>query len=833
LISLSEQSIIALTAALAHLVLIVYLIFKWRQCLSSPAWLSGYLVLTSLWDFLLFFQESGVIVLVTGQNWQLAPLYLLLLISLSIWSFTQGFLEVEARRYWAYIVSCLVLIGMATVEFGLLPLPATPLTVGHLVFNNQLITILLGSIMVITFLTSALYAALKAQYETYSPRHKNRLQILILSLSLITCGIWFYLSLIPIVQSLGLVIQWLGALILIYIVLSQELPDIYTGLKEFVKFVVVTSMTLLLYGGIIFMLQKVVIGFPYARLAVAMIAAVLLTISYLPLRRLTQHAVERILFRHRYNDEQVIKDYIQAINNILFIKDLVSISLTFIDENLNIKRGAFFLLNHQNDDSYTFDVLSNLNGELPKSVKLKKNTLLTRQLMDQGQSISQYTLDLHSNFRQSDLEGVKALKRMAFEQYVPIKRNHILIGVIALGPFASGAAYTIRDIEIFSTLAAQTAIALENARLFENVRQNLEEITRIKNLLDSVFSSIQSGVITVGTEDNVLMANDAAYHILDLSEPITPGSNIGVVLAQLQDTALPALLRDVKTTQRNYHNYEINTHMNGRGTVNLSVDLGPIRDAQKRLKGVTIVINDLTEMNRLQAVQDMFRTYLSPAVVDRLPSDPAQLKLGGHRQAVSILFADIRGFTTYSEFQQPEDLITILNKYLSIAAEAILAYEGTLDKFMGDAVMAIFNAPLAQEDHALRAVKAAAAMQKKLAKYHQRIGPHAPKLQFGVGIHVGEAVVGNVGTNSRMDYTAIGDAVNLAKRIQENTPGGKILLSQSVFERVRAHIEAVPFKRLTVKGRREPEQTYELIDVLPDLKEAVDLSLAIKSDGAD
>ena len=829
MISLSEQSIIALTAALAHLVLITYLIFKWRQCLSSPSWLMAYLVLTALWDSLLFFQESGFSSLVMSSSWQLAPLYLLVLISLSIWSFSQRFLETETRQPWAYFVSGLVLIGMAAVEFGFLPIPSPPLTIGNLVFNNQLITILLGSITVITFLIHTIYAGLKAQHETYSPRHRNRLHIFILSLSLITIGIWFYLSLIPIVQSLGLVIQWLGAPILIYMVLSQELPDIYTGLKESVKFVVVTSMTLFFYGGIIFILPKVVRDFPYARLAVAVIAAILLTVSYLPLRRLTQNAVERILFRHRYNDEQVIKDYIQAINNILFIRDLVSISLTFIDDTLNITRGAFFLLNHQDDDYYQFDILSNLNGELPQSIKLKKNTSLTHQLIDQGQSISQYSLDLRSDFRRADVEGVKALKAMAFEQYVPIKRNHILIGVIALGPFASGAAYTIGDIELFSTLAAQTAIALENARLFENVRQNLEEITRIKNLLDSVFGSIQSGVITVGTDDDVLMANNAASHILGNSKPIAPGSNIGMVLAQLQDTALPALLRDVKTTQRSYHNYEITTEMNGRGTVNLSVDLGPIRDAQKRLKGVTIVLNDLTEMNRLQAVHDMFRTYLSPAVVDRLPSDPAQLKLGGYRQEVSILFADIRGFTTFSEFQQPEDLITVLNKYLSIAAEAILVYEGTLDKFMGDAVMAIFNAPLAQEDHLLRAVKAASAMQKKLAEYHRRIGQHKPLLQFGVGIHVGEAVVGNVGTNSRMDYTAIGDAVNLAKRIQENTPGGKILLSQNAFERVQAHIEAVPFKRLTVKGRREPETTYELIDMLPSLKEAIDLSIGIKS----
>jgi class 3 adenylate cyclase len=228
---------------------------------------------------------------------------------------------------------------------------------------------------------------------------------------------------------------------------------------------------------------------------------------------------------------------------------------------------------------------------------------------------------------------------------------------------------------------------------------------------------------------------------------------------------------------------------------------------------VALVINDLTEKNRLQAVQDIFRKYLSPAVVDRLPSDPAQLRLGGQRQEVSILFADIRGFSTFSEFQSPEDLINVLNKYLSIAAESILVYEGTLDKFMGDGVMAIFNAPLSQDDHPLLAVRAAAAMQQALCKFHKSANNHAPHLEFGVGIHVGEAVVGNVGTDSRMDYTAVGDSVNLAKRIQENTPGGKILLSHHTYKRVRSFVNAVPYRELIVKGRQEPEQTYELLDV--------------------
>jgi adenylate cyclase len=205
----------------------------------------------------------------------------------------------------------------------------------------------------------------------------------------------------------------------------------------------------------------------------------------------------------------------------------------------------------------------------------------------------------------------------------------------------------------------------------------------------------------------------------------------------------------------------------------------------------------------------MFRRYLSPAVVDRLPSDPDELKLGGQRQEISIIFADIRGFTSFSERLQPEELVVILNRYLSLAAQAVLKHEGTLDKFMGDAVMAFFNAPLPQEDHALRAVKAALDMQRAIAEYNK--SGDGAQLSYGVGINLGEAVVGNIGTAEQMNYTAIGDSVNLAKRLQESAGGGQILLSNSTCQRVKDYVLARPLEAIQVKGRTAFEQVYELI----------------------
>lgn len=212
------------------------------------------------------------------------------------------------------------------------------------------------------------------------------------------------------------------------------------------------------------------------------------------------------------------------------------------------------------------------------------------------------------------------------------------------------------------------------------------------------------------------------------------------------------------------------------------------------------------------AIRNMFQRYVSPAVVERLVNGEEDLALGGKRQQISVLFADIRGFTGFSEKLPPEKLVETLNQYLALAVNAIMEQEGTLDKFMGDAVMAIFNAPLPQPDCTLRAVKAALTMQQAIAQYNVQ-ATHQERLSFGIGIHLGQAVVGNIGTPQQMNYTAIGDTINLAKRLEENADGGQILLSQAAYNNVQSHVTVKDLGQLAVKGRAATEHAYQLIDL--------------------
>ena len=242
--------------------------------------------------------------------------------------------------------------------------------------------------------------------------------------------------------------------------------------------------------------------------------------------------------------------------------------------------------------------------------------------------------------------------------------------------------------------------------------------------------------------------------------------------------------------------------------MDLRFTLSPLKDAEQNTQGVAIVLDDLTERKQLEAQRRLFEKMVSPRVIEQL--DPDQIALGGKRSEITTLFADIRGFTTYSERLSPEALVSVLNQYLKSAADAVLAEEGTIDKFMGDAVMAWFNAPIPQPDHTLRAVKAALGIKAGIEALHERL-PEDAHLSFGAGIHFGEAVLGVIGTEQRIDYTAIGDSVNTAKRIQENSEMGQILISEEAYQLVKKEIEVKEVAAITAKGKSKPVKVYEVI----------------------
>ena len=219
-----------------------------------------------------------------------------------------------------------------------------------------------------------------------------------------------------------------------------------------------------------------------------------------------------------------------------------------------------------------------------------------------------------------------------------------------------------------------------------------------------------------------------------------------------------------------------------------------------------------TKEREKQQIRGLFERYVAPTVVEQVLTQPGNVQLGGIRQPVTVLFADVRGFSSFSTNTSPEILVELLNQYMRVAAEAVLAQEGTLDKFMGDAVMAFFNAPLPQADHTLRAVRAAWRLCRVVEKLHQHL-PSEHRLYFGVGVGIGEAVVGNIGTAQMMNYTVIGNSVNKVKRLQEHAQGGQILISRETYYTIQNDVDVRNVGDVLLKGQSQPQPVYEIVNV--------------------
>ena len=492
----------------------------------------------------------------------------------------------------------------------------------------------------------------------------------------------------------------------------------------------------------------------------------------------------------------------QVVNSTLDLDSVLQIVMDTIVRLTHAERG--FLMLRDEQKKMTTRIARNWEQESIHSNEFAISRTIMDKVIEDGKPV--LTTNAQEDPRFGAQESIVAYSLRSI-LCVPLKIKDDLIGLIYADNRIRSGIFSENERDLLTAFANQAAVAIENARLFSSLKNTLAEVIELKGLMDNIFASIASGVITADVENQITLCNRAAENILGSAAADMIGHPLNEVLPNVAEDIAPHLL-SLRDNDEPVVGLEISHRLPKRGLVDWRLNLSPLKDADQTTQGVAIVLDDLTERKRLEAQRRLFERMVSPAVINQL--DPNSLQLGGKRVDLTVLFADIRGFTSYSEQISPERLVSVLNRYLAAMAEAVLSQEGTVDKFLGDAVMAWFNAPIPQPDHTLRAVKAALLLRQTVEGLYQEL-PEDSHLAFGVGIHYGDAVLGLIGTDRRLEYTAISDSVNTAKRIQENSARNQILISKEAYERVRDKVEAKEHASMPVKGKSQPVDVYEVL----------------------
>lgn len=502
----------------------------------------------------------------------------------------------------------------------------------------------------------------------------------------------------------------------------------------------------------------------------------------------------------------------EVINSTLTLDDVLNSVMDTMIKLTAAERG-YLMLRNDRTGAMEFRVARNIEARALTEAEFMVSNTIVAEVARTGEPV------VATNAAQDDrFRGQMSIVQNALRSIlcVPLMVKSQVTGVVYADNRIKQGLFGEKEKNLLYAFANQAAIAIENARLYETLQATLDEIIAMRDLMENVFRSIASGVITADATDMVIRLNEAACHILNM----TAESGLGKTLWEV----LPPLEGDFNrlVTEVREHNVEqaleVNPVLPNRGQVNWSVKLSPLRESGKVTRGLAIAVDDLTEIKQREAQLNVIRPYLPPAMVDNIESID-KLGLGGERRLVTTVFIDVRGFTTFPSSLRPQELMEMLNRYLTVASDALIQQNGVLDKYMANEIMGLFNTQLnPSEDHAWRAVLSALNMADEYCAFYKQSGEPEGKRYYRVGIHTGVATLGNAGSESRKEFTAIGDSVNVAHRLLENAQLGQIIISDDTYQQSwqmlanpQSGIKLIPHEEpIQVKGRKQTVRVYEV-----------------------
>ncbi|MCE5269876.1 PAS domain S-box protein [bacterium] len=390
----------------------------------------------------------------------------------------------------------------------------------------------------------------------------------------------------------------------------------------------------------------------------------------------------------------------------------------------------------------------------------------------------------------------------------PVRHKGVLLGALLAadkeGRHGARPDFDPEDEGLLTAIANFAGAAVSNANLYRSVNE-------IRRYNESILASIASGVITTGAGGKIVSFNASAAAIFGLEPAAAAGLSLEQLFASIGCPGLPERLRPALERGVAFQETSLRGVRPDGAELVLNVSAAALLDEESGgVRGLVVSVENISEPAR---VREMLKRYVSPEVAEAALSGGRIPGLGGELREVTVLFADIRGFTALAEARAPDEVVELLNRYYNLMIEVAFSFKGTVDKIVGDEIMVLFGAPVAFPDDNRRAALCALAMLRELERFNrERRGPGQPPLEAGIGLGRGTVIFGNIGSRRRMDYTVIGDTVNLASRLVAVARPGQIVVSDSVAESLGAQFSLQELGRLHLKGRREPVLAWSLTD---------------------
>jgi adenylate cyclase len=499
------------------------------------------------------------------------------------------------------------------------------------------------------------------------------------------------------------------------------------------------------------------------------------------------------------------------INSSLEVNAVLTSAMDEIIDLTHAERG-FILLKNEDTNQLEFSISRGVDQNTISSDEVSRTIL--RDVLSSGHPI--LTDNASQDVRLQNSETIARFVLRSVMCVPLVYREHVNGAIYVDNRYREGV-FTERELNLLTAFANQASVAIDNALLFAQVQMTLREITRVKELMENVFASIGSGVITTSAQDHVTMLNSAAATILAVLPEAVVGEPMFAALPRIRDD-FDMLLRTVRDGNQSLA-IEAQPTVTGRGRIVLNLKLSPLKNAEQETQGVAMVLDDLTEQREREEMLGLMTRYLPPGMVDNIHTI-ADLAMGGERREVTCVFMYACQYSSFPADLRPEQIMEMLNVYLEVATGSIHQARGVIDKYMGNEIMVLFNTQLNPErKHALRAVEMALHMRDAYEALYERLGITPEPHLYCIGVHTGVATLGNVGSLSRRSFTAIGDTINLTKRIQESSSAGQIIISEDTLRHIQASpadVADVRFEErepLRARGRQQVTRIYEVFRV--------------------